>query len=58
MGSFQVRVALAIFLVLLGLAFMSWALFLAMSWHGLLLMGGGLLVGAGLLGIQVDRGEP
>lgn len=58
MGSFHVRLALAIFLVVLGLALMSWALFLAMSWHGLLLMGGGLLAGAGLLGIQVDRGEP
>jgi hypothetical protein len=56
-GSFQVRLALAIFLVVLGLALMSWALFLALSWHGLLLMGGGLLAVAGLLGIQVDRGE-
>lgn len=52
------RVAFAVFFLVLGLANMTWALFLVLGWPGLLLMGGALLAGVGLLGIPLDRGEP
>lgn len=48
--------ALAIFLVVLGVAGMGWALFLLLNWPGPLLIGGALVAAAGLLAIPIDRG--
>lgn len=46
---------LAWFLVILGLSIVGVALFLALGYLGLLLLGGAMITGAGLLVIPVDR---
>jgi hypothetical protein len=52
-----VRLVVAVLLVVLGLSLMGWALFLAMGYPGLVLLGGGLLAAVGLLVIQVDGSD-
>lgn len=51
------RLAAAIFLVVLGLSIMGWALFWALGYPGLMLLGGAMVTAAGLLGIQVDGSD-
>jgi hypothetical protein len=52
-----VRLVVAVLVVVLGLSLMGWALFLAMGYPGLTLLGGGLLTAVGLLVIQVDGSD-
>lgn len=51
------NLVLAVILVVLGLAAMAWALFLALSFPGLLLLGGAMLTAVGLLGVPVDGSD-
>lgn len=51
------KLALAVFLVVLGLGTMGGALFLALGYPGLLLLGGAAVAAVGLLGIPVDRSD-
>lgn len=46
----------AIFLVVAGGLIVGWALFLLLGWPGAALLGGVLLMSAGLIAIPIDRG--
>jgi hypothetical protein len=49
-----VRLIVAIFFVILGFSVMAWALFLALGYPGLMLLGGAMVAAVGLLAIPVD----